>query len=145
MSSQEKHTLSSFLESADGEFPLLTPDYLYDYFEPLFRKEVYTSEIHKIYKLTSNILQKLDGGSIHARIIKTISLIYMVEQYEKLPPVYDIIVDAFRESVTDTKEISNALEELINKDCIVYLKRSNNYLKLKESSGVDIPGEIEKG
>lgn len=54
------------------------------------------------------------------------------------------IVDAFRESVTDTKEISNALEELINKDCIVYLKRSNNYLKLKESSGVDIPGEIEK-
>lgn len=144
LSSQEKHTLSSFLEGADGDFPLMTPDYLYDYFEPLFRKEVYTSEIHKIYKLTSNILQKLDANSIHARIIKTISLIYMVEQYEKLPPVYDIIVDAFRESVTDTKEISNALEELINKDCIVYLKRSNNYLKLKESSGVDIPGEIEK-
>lgn len=144
LSSQEKHTLSSFLENADGEFPLLTPDYLYDYFEPLFRKEVYTSEIHKIYKLTSNILQKVDGNTIHARIIKTISLIYMVEQYEKLPPVYDIIVDAFRESVADTKEISIALEDLINKDCIVYLKRSNNYLKLKESSGVDIPSEIEK-
>ena len=144
LSSQEKHTLSSFLEGADGDFPLLTPDYLYDYFEPLFRKEVYTSEIHKIYKLTSNILQKIDGDSIHARIIKTISLIYMVEQYEKLPPVYNIIVDAFRESVADTKEISNALEDLINKDCIVYLKRSNNYLKLKESSGVDIPSEIEK-
>ena len=144
LSSQEKHTLSSFLENAEGEFPLLTPDYLYDYFEPLFRKEVYTSEIHKIYKLTSNILQKLDTNSIHARIIKTISLIYMVEQYEKLPPVYDIIVDAFRESVADTKEISIALEDLINKDCIVYLKRSNNYLKLKESSGVDIPSEIEK-
>lgn len=144
LSSQEKHTLSSFLENAEGEFPLLTPDYLYDYFEPLFRKEVYTSEIHKIYKLTSNILQKLDANSIHARIIKTISLIYMVEQYEKLPPVYDIIVDAFRESVADTKEISIALEDLINKDCIVYLKRSNNYLKLKESSGVDIPSEIEK-
>ena len=87
MTSLEKHTLSSFLEGADGDFPLLTPDYLYDYFEPLFRKEVYTSEIHKIYKLTSNILQKIDGDSIHARIIKTIYLIYMVEQYEKLPPV----------------------------------------------------------
>ena len=144
LSSQEKHTLSSFLENADGEFPLLTPDYLYDYFEPLFRKEVYTSEIHKIYKLTANILKKLDVNTIHARIIKTISLIYMVEQYEKLPPVYDIIVDAFRESVSDTKDISVALEDLINKDCIVYLKRSNNYLKLKESSGVDIPSEIEK-
>ncbi len=144
LSSQERHTLSSFLENANGIFPLLTPDYLYDYFEPLFRKEVYTSEIYKIYKLTSNILQKLDVNTIHAKIIKTISLIYMVEQYEKLPPIYDIIVDAFRESVANTKEISVALEELINKDCIVYLKRSNNYLKLKESSGVDIPKEIEK-
>ena len=144
LSSQEKHTLSTFLDSDKNGFPLLTPDYLYDYFEPLFRKEVYTSEIHKIYKLTSNILQKLDDDSIHSRIVKTISLIYMVEQYEKLPPIYDIIVDAFRESVDNTKEISLALEDLINKDCIVYLKRSNNYLKLKESNGVDIPGEIEK-
>ena len=144
LSSSEKHTLSSFLEEAEGDFPLLTPDYLYDYFEPLFRKEVYTSEIHKTYKLTSNVLQKLEPKSIHARIVKTISLIYMVEQYEKLPPIYDIIVDAYRESVSDTKEISLALEDLINKDCIVYLRRSNNYLKLKESSGVDIPAEIEK-
>lgn len=144
LSSHEKHTLSSFLESTNSDFPLLTPDYLYDYFEPLFRKEVYTSEIHKIYKLTSNILQKLDLNSLHAKIIKTISLIYMVEQYEKLPPIYDIIVDAFRESVADTKKISSALEDLINKECIVYLKRSNNYLKLKESSGIDIPREIEK-
>lgn len=144
LSSPEKYTLASFLKEAEGEFPLLTPDYLYDYFEPLFRKEVYTSEIHKTYKLTSNILQKLESKSIHARIVKTISLIYMVEQYEKLPPVYDIVVDAFRESVSDTKEISLALEELINRDCIVYLKRSNNYLKLKESSGVDIPSEIKK-
>ena len=36
------------------------------------------------------------------------------------------------------------MSELIDKECIVYLKRSNNYLKLKESSGVDIPGEIIK-
>lgn len=144
LSSQEKHTLSSFLEGEDSDFPLLTPDYLYDYFEPLFRKEVYTSEIHKIYKLTSNVLQKVDPDSISAKIIKTISLIYMVEQFEKLPPVYDVIVDAFRECVPKTKVISDALEDLINKDCIVYLKRSNNYLKLKESSGVDIPQEIEK-
>ena len=144
LSSQEKHTLSAFLDDAEGDFPMLTPDYVYDYFEPLFRKEVYTSEIHKIYKLTTNVLQKVDPDSISAKILKTISLIYMVEQFEKLPPVYDVIVDAFRETVSDTKVISDALEDLINKDCIVYLKRSNNYLKLKESSGVDIPQEIAK-
>lgn len=144
LSSEDKHTLSAFLKTADGEFPMLTPDYLYDYFEPLFRKEPYTSEIHKTYRLTANVLQKVEDGSIQSKIIKTIALIYIVEQFEKLPPIYDVIVDAYRDVVGDTKIISDALTDLVNKECIVYLRRSNNYLKLKESSGVDIPQEIAK-
>lgn len=144
LSSEDKNTLSAFLKSAEGEFPMLTPDYLYDYFEPLFRKEPYTSDIFKTYRLTANVLQKVEEGSIHEKIIKTIALIYIVEQFEKLPPIYDIIVDAYRDIVGDTKIISEALAELVNKECIVYLKRSNNYLKLKESSGVDVPQEIAK-
>lgn len=144
LSSEDKYTLSAFLKSAEGEFPMLTPDYLYNYFEPLFRKEPYTSEIHKIYRLTANVLQKVEDGSIHSKIIKTIALIYIVEQFEKLPPIYDVIVDAYRDVVGDTKIISDALADLVNKECIVYLRRSNNYLKLKESSGVDIPQEIAK-
>ena len=144
LSSEDKYTLSAFLKTAEGEFPMLTPDYLYDYFEPLFRKEPYTSEIHKTYRLTANVLQKVEDGSIHSKIIKTIALIYIVEQFEKLPPIYDVIVDAYRDVVGDTKIISDALADLVNKECIVYLRRSNNYLKLKESSGVDIPQEIAK-
>ena len=33
LSSEDKNTLSAFLKSAEGEFPMLTPDYLYDYFK----------------------------------------------------------------------------------------------------------------
>jgi hypothetical protein len=142
LSADDKHTLPSFLESATGIFPLLTPDYLYDYFEPLLRKEPYTSEAHKLYKLTTTVLQKVEAHTLGAKILKTIALIYLVEQFEKLPPIVDIISDAFRDSVDDVKSINIALTELIEKECVVYLKRSNNYLKLKESSGVDIPGEI---
>lgn len=144
LSANDKHTLSAFLSSAEGDFPMLTPDLLYDYFEPLLRKEPYTSETYKLYKLTSNVLRKVEPSSLGARIIKTISLIYIIEQFEKLPPIYDVIVDAFQDTVGDTKLINSTLNDLIDKECIVYLKRSNNYLKLKESSGVDIPGEIEK-
>ena len=142
LSAEDKYTLSSFLLNAEGEFPMLTPDYIYDYFEPLLRKEPYTSEVHKIYKLTSNVLRKVDEKSLGAKIIKTIALIYIIEQFERLPPIYDVLVDAFRDQVEDVKEISDILTELIEKDCIVYLKRSNSYLKLKESSGVDILSEI---
>ena len=144
LSSAQKYSLSAFLKTAKSDFPILTPDYIYDYFEPLLRKEPYTSETHKLYKLTSNVLRKVEPDSLGAKIIKTISLIYIVEQFEKLPPIFNTIADTFQDSVGDPKEISNVLSELIDKECIVYLKRSNNFLKLKESSGIDIPGEIIK-
>lgn len=144
LSSDNKHTLSAFLQNAKGDFPLVTPDYIYDYFEPLLRKEHYTSETHKLYKLTSKVLDKLDQKSLGAKIIKTISLIYIIEQFEKLPPIYDKIIDTFRDSVGDISEIEETLADLIEKECIVYLKRSNGYLKIKESSGIDIQSEIGK-
>ncbi|AFV03483.1 hypothetical protein UNSWDHB_314 [Dehalobacter sp. UNSWDHB] len=143
LSADEKHTLSDFIASA-GDFELLTPDYIYDYFEPLLRKEPYTSEAHKIYKLTASVLRRVEGKPLHEKIIKTIALIYLVEQFEKLPPVVDVIVDAYRDSFSSTKEIDLTLKDLIDNDCVVYLKRSNNYLKIKETSGVDIQEEIAK-
>ena len=144
LSSDNKYTLNTFLDNTKEEFPLLTPDYIYDYFEVLFRKEIYTSDIHKLYRLTSNVLRRLENYSLSAKIIKTISLIYMIEQFERLPPTIDIIIDTFADTVNDITEINNVLKELIEKECIVYLKRSNGYLKIKESSGVDIPTEINR-
>ena len=43
-------------------------------------------------------------------------------------------MDTFRDTVENPKQIDDALTELIDKDCIVYLKRSNGYLKIKETS-----------
>ena len=142
LSSDHKHTLTAFLDNATDDFPFLTPDYIYDYFEPLLRKEHYTSDTHKMYKLTSKVLEKIDVNSLGARIIKTIALLYIIEQFEKLPPIYDRIIDTFRDSVKNIAEIEKTLEDLIEKECIVYLKRSNGYLKIKENSGVDIQSEI---
>ena len=144
LSVDDKFTLSAFLKTQEEKFSLLTPDVIYDYFEPLFRKESYTSEVHKMYKLTASVLRKVEGKSLHAKIIKTIALIYLVEQFEKLSPIVDVIVDVFRDSVDDPKGIELALKELLDKECVVYLKRSNSYLKIKESSGIDIRAEIGK-
>ncbi|MPL98146.1 hypothetical protein SDC9_44346 [bioreactor metagenome] len=145
LSSNEKNTLVAFVKnSATSDFVMLTPDIIYDYFEPLLRKEPYTSATHQQYKLTESVLRRIDENSLGAKIIKTISLIYIVEQFEKLPPLVDMITDAYRDSVKDIKEISDAISDLMDKECLVYLRRSNNYLKLKESSGVDIQREIAR-
>lgn len=145
LSSDEKNTLAAFVKNTTAsEFVMLTPDILYDYFEPLLRKEPYTSSTHQQYKLTESVLRRVDENSLGAKIIKTISLIYIVEQFEKLPPLVDIINDTYRDSVSDIKEISDAISDLMDKECLIYLRRSNNYLKLKESSGVDIQAEIAR-
>ncbi len=143
LSSTQKHTLSSFIrKNLNKEDEFLTPDYLYDYFEPLFKKEHYSSEIYKIYKLTAKVTQKIENNDLGVKILKTIALMYIIEQFEKMPPTFDSIVNAFRDSVLDISEISSTLEKLIDDDCIIYLKQSNGYLKIKETSGVDIHKKI---
>lgn len=138
ISGQEQNTLSAVLERLNGDFPIVKPDALYDYFAPQMRKEVYTSEIHQLYRLTSSILSKLEPGSLHERIIKTISLIYCLGQFERLAPTVDTIINIYADEDISAKEINDVIMDLVQKQCVVYLKRSNAFLKLKESSGVDI-------
>lgn len=144
LSAPEKNSLTAFLESSTEDFELLTCDQIYDYFEPLLRKEVYTSEYYLVYKMASRALAKLEHDSIEAKVVKIIALIYIVAQFEKLSPTIDTVVNALRETVSDTKEILQAIDNLIKKECIVYLRRSNGFLKIKENSGVDVPQEINK-
>lgn len=109
----------------------------------LLRKEHYNTEIYKLYRLTTKVLNVLEPSSLEAKIIKTIALIYVIEQFEKLPPTYDTILNTF-DFTYEIKDIRAALSNLIDNECIVYLKRSNGYLKIKESSGVDLQKEIGK-
>lgn len=142
LSAKGVSTLSAFLDDYnDKTFSVITPDLIYDYFEPLFRKEAYLSNIYSTYFLTENILSNLDNFSLESKLIKTISLIYILEQFEKLKPTSDELIKMF--SVTyPSKDIEAAIANLIEKEFVIYLKRSNNYLQLKRTSGVDIQEKI---
>lgn len=143
LSAEQKNTLVEVVEKSEEEFTFVTPDHLYDYFELQFKKELNSSEIFKTYQLAASVLKKVERGSLQSKIIKTIAVIYIIEQFEKYPPTVNNIVGTFLNTVDDPKEITDAINELINNSCIVYLKRSNGYLRLKESSGVNIKEEIQ--
>ena len=152
---QNERTLFTFL-SADGAFTLIsvlakyddrsflsiTPDIIYDYFEPLFKKEAYASAIHANYILTSNILSKIDGNTLESKIVKTISLIYILEQFEKIKPTKEDIIGIYSMTYS-VDNIEAAISSLIEKEYVIYLKRSNDYLRLKQSSGVDVQQKIK--
>ena len=151
---QNERTLFTFL-SADGtstlpsalakyddhSFLSITPDVIYDYFEPLFKKEAYASAIHANYILTSNILSKIEENILESKIVKTIALIYILEQFEKIKPTKEEIIGIYSMTYS-VEEIEAAISSLIEKEYVIYLKRSNDYLRLKQSSGVDVQQKI---
>lgn len=143
LSAPGKSTLPTFLnEYQDDDFEVITPDLIYDYFEPLFKKEAYGGAIHEIYVLTEVILDKLEEKSLESKIVKTLALMYILEQFEKLQPSKDEIASIYSISY-GPEEINQAIDNLIEKEFVIYLKRSNNFLRLKQTSGVDIRQKIK--
>lgn len=142
LSAPGQSTLPTFLDDyRDDMFELITPDLVYDYFEPLFKKEVYGGSIHENYVLTEVILDKLEEKSLESKIVKTLALMYILEQFEKLQPSKDEIASIYSISYSP-EEINQAIDNLIEKEYVIYLKRSNNFLRLKQTSGVDIRQKI---
>lgn len=137
LTSNQKNTLKEFVLGAEDEFPIVTPDRLFDYFELELRKELKSSELHKIYILAARLLNQVDEDSLDARIIKSIAIIYCVQQFERVAPTVEMICNIYCVSY-DRKEITRKIDELINQKYIVYRKNSTNFLCLKESSGTDI-------
>ena len=142
LSAEGRSTLSAFLAQQQEEFSVLTPDVIYDYFEPLLKKEVYSGQLLKIYTLTETILENISSGDLEKKIVKVISLIYILEQFEKLKPTRDEITRIFSISYPP-EEIKAALENLIEKEFVIYSRQSNDYLQLKQTSGVDIHQRLQ--
>lgn len=141
LSAEGTSTLATFLDDYENDFTLVTPDRIYDYFEPLFKKEVYAGAIHDTYVLTSIILNQIPENTLGSKIIKTISLIYILEQFERLSPTKEQIIGIFS-GTYEVGKIEQAIKDLIEKEFVIYIRRSNDYLRLKQTSGVDIQQKI---
>lgn len=141
LSANQKNTLRSFVKENTEDFPLVTPDCLYDYFEKEIKKELRSSDTYKMYKTASRILVNFDVNSLSAKIIKTIAVLFFIHQEHATPSSIDIIMSIYCMQY-DMKTISATIDELINNKFVVYLKNITNCLALKEASGVDIYSEI---
>lgn len=141
LSAEGTATLAVFLDEYEDNFTLVTPDLIYDYFEPLLKKEVYAGDIHDTFVLTSTILNQIPEDTLGSKIIKTISLIYILGQFERLNPTKEQIIGIYS-GTYQLSEIEHAISDLIEKEFVIYIKRSNDYLRLKQTSGVDIQQKI---
>lgn len=143
LSKNGKSTLPSFLDGYhDDCFVMLTPDLLFDYFESSFREESYSSENYHIYMLTKTILSRFQEDSLKTKLVKTICLIYILNQFERIQPTVDELYKIYSIEYS-ADEVRRVVETLINDDRVVYLKSSNQHLTLKAASCVDVKKQVE--
>ena len=141
-SRNQKNTLYSFLKDNKEKFPLLTPDYIFDYFEPLFKTENYTKLTHKYWKNAYVALNKLNKDEwLEKKIVKTIALIYIYDHFELLSPTVDLIHSIFENSVSDFQTLSQALTNLSDKGIIRQLE-NRNQLRITEHTGINVDAKI---
>jgi len=144
LSTNDHGSLPSLLSKHDEGFLLITPDVLYDYFSNILSQSNEDSSEYKLWKLTETILEKLQSQPLQSKIIKTLSLIWLVEHFELLPPTKNTIENIFVIAGFSKQAIGSGLAELIESNAVIYLHESNGYLKLKQSSGVNIDDEIKR-
>ena len=138
--SHEENSLSSVIE--DTEL-FVSPDSIYDYFEPLMKKEYYASPVHKTYELSRASLAKVDSGSLEAKLIKTIALIGIVASYDMVSPTRQILIEIYEDCGYERSQIESAISALVEKDSVVYLRQSDSLFKLKEASGIKVDAEVQ--
>lgn len=149
LSSKGENTLSSLLNIQPSGFQLITPDIVFDYFERILSKEPAGSTQFETYKLASSIIEDLTNNDysnnlLKIKIIKTIALVYIVAQFEKLAPTRDSIVNIFTSETLSSQSINSELSALIDDKFLVYERQSNGFLILRQDFGINISDEISK-
>lgn len=111
LADDDMNGLKSFIKSSNKG--LLNIDKVYDYFEPLFKNTNY-SRIKDIWYKSSNILKK--AISVMAqKIVKAISVIYMINELDDLNPNVEIVRLSLN---AKEEEFNTALDELVDKSLI---------------------------
>ncbi len=146
LASNQKNSLTDFINNTDEDFPLLTPDYIYDYFEQLFRNENYNSQTFKVWSDCRNALAKLESKTndpLTYKILKCIAILtILLQQDNRLKPTYDTIERIYLSKERTKDMISAAFRELKQYGVISILEY-NNFISIKKNSDIDIQKLID--
>jgi hypothetical protein len=139
LSKDEQGSLMNFVRLNKGEFQYLTIDWVYDYFEVLFKKEVYNRRIHSVWLKADNALKK-SKDIFELKIIKAIAVFYVINEFDKLLPNDTFI----KFSLALNKEIyEDAINNLINRRIIIK-SEATGYYRFSLGSELDVIHKISE-
>ncbi|MBD7914582.1 hypothetical protein H9660_05440 [Clostridium sp. Sa3CUN1] len=137
LSKEEKNSLIELLANKN-EFDLVTIDKLYEYFEPLFRKETFNEAIYNIWLKTDTAL-KIVYSEEEKRVIKALGILYIVNDFNSLPPTEKVISNVLN---MDKSVVESTIKNLRHLNILI-LRRSTETLDFIPITSVDIKGKID--
>ena len=143
LSTYEKNSLGDFIKKFENEkSPILRLNIIYDYFEKIMQNDLAYKEVHNAWKLSQIALQKIDSkDTIKKKIIKSLGVIYAVNEFSNISPSREIIYYIFNN--LDKDIVDQEIDELINKK-IILEKKSLNRFVFFEGSEIDFDKIIQE-
>ena len=136
LAQDDQHTLRSFIDNEVDEFATITVDYIYDYFEELFKKEVFNASVHSVWAKTDSALRQISDDT-QRKVLKAIAVINIIGD-ERLKPTPTHI----KSSLMLNDDIFESAAKALLKLHILSQRDSSEYVLLT-ANGVDVQKAVD--
>lgn len=138
LTDDDVNSLKSFIENEKNVNKLFNIDKIYDYFKPLLKKENETS-IKEIWLKSENAISKCKND-VERNVIKSLAIIYMINDLETLTPDDKTIKTSLNLS---KDEYENVVDNLIERS-IIKRKKITNEIDFSTIYNREISKEIKR-
>lgn len=131
------HAVVPFLNEERKTLDFVTIDQIYDYFEELFKKELFNQRVHSLWSKANSALYQI-SDEFQIKIIKAISIINIIadDRLKAIPAHLKMAL------LMSDGEFETAVDNLQKKH--ILLQRDSSEFVLLTANGVDIQKSIEK-
>lgn len=136
LAQDDQFTLQSFLDGKENCFEVITIDYIYDYFEDLFKKEVFNAAVHSVWAKTDSALRQVSDLN-QRQILKAIAIINIIGDERFRPAPLHI-----KASIRMSDELFDAAIKGLLKKHILSQRDSSEYVLLT-ANGVDVQKTVD--
>lgn len=130
----DKGTLANFIKT-ESDFNLMTVDYVFDYFQDLFKKSLFNETVHSMWAKANSALYQVDDENAK-KIVKVIAIIGIIGD-EKFRPISTHIKAALN---YNEESFNYGINKLLSKK-IVAQRESSEYVLLT-ANGVDVQNNV---
>jgi hypothetical protein len=135
LASHEQHSVSHYVRVSNDLFGIVTPDVVFDYFEQQFVSEPYGSYIRNYWQVAKSAIARLierDAHYLAIKIIKTISLLYIIGQFDVVAPTLNSIQSIY--NIQSTQDVSIAINSIRSLGLLIELD-CKPYVSIRELAG----------